>query len=303
MRGCVDGCIVESSVNGATGLFLVKGYLHPIEGYIAVPYGRGPLCFGGGGHWEGWRFIPCISRYAFILKINNIIKYFDPWRVYALRSKDLPEQIRRFIEILGPNKAGLTGSWAIGCETPEESDVDIILYGNPVNIKKKLLYLFKKGLIKQCNIDRIISKRKERTDIGIDELHIAGSLTESCFNGTSYTLRIITRTAPLPCEQTQPLQWSMGRVEIRGYLTTQSYASDITVPARYRIEPLDHSVRNTIIILETWRTRYQSLKPGEYIIRGDAFLARNGSLTIVSPDINGCICRTSWENGNGYELM
>ncbi len=272
MRGCVDGCIVEASVNGLSFLALVKGYEHPINAFFIVPYKINNIKLS-------LIKANCIGRNTFILYKNNIKIYYNPQKILRMRWKELPREARDLLALLEPDWAGLTGSWAVFKET-RESDVDLLLYFNE---KNKIIDILKNIIKKTINFNkkclkRIIAKRSGRSDIGIDLNIIKNSLTEICFQDKLFTLRILRRIEPLPCDIMEQRRVWLGRGEYRGFMRPLGDVDSLLVPAYY--------ILDNKIIVETWRTRYQGLPEGVYCVRGDVFEEKNG-VQVISPDLWG----------------
>jgi len=268
MESIVEGWILYTSEPPI--FWLVKGYSHPEEGYIAVPYRR---VDGGRLDPAGYRaatppwlltFIPCIGRIAPLISRRRVARVLDPSA--ALRIHGLPGPLRELMEALGAEWAGLTGSRLTG-HSSKGSDYDLLVYSSkPWEAVKALRDLAGEGLIEACDGMR-------------------GSLVDACYRGYPYTLRLLESITRASCEG---FTASLGRFKTRISLAPAGYKA-YTVPARY--EAVLHGLGEAV--LETWRTRYQGLKPGCY--HGVVEVFERGGVLVASPDIGGWL---EWVGGS-----
>lgn len=266
--GPVDGWILYTSEPPL--FWLVKGYEHPWEGLVAVPY---RLAWGSRLEPSDYaytappwsiKFLPCIGRVAPVVPRSMITFVLDPES--ALRRNGLPWQLAELLEHVGAEWAGLTGSRLTGHSGPG-SDYDLLILPlSPEGAVSALTELASEGLISRCPGMR-------------------GSLVDACYRGVPYTLRLLRSVTPRGCEGfTASLGRWRGLVEV-GNAGPEAYL----VPARYplRIPGVGEAV------LESWRTRYQGLRPGCYEASLEVF-EREG-VTVASPDIGGSL---RWVSGS-----
>ncbi|MCE4613645.1 MAG: nucleotidyltransferase domain-containing protein [Desulfurococcales archaeon] len=253
--------------------WVVKGYSHPPGSLVAVPYRTS----------EGFRirvesykvfaqpwlmkWIDCIGREAPLLKISDIIRFYDPFVGYRLRAKELPDAIREFVDILNPEIVGLTGSWLLGFEK-EDSDIDLLVYGDR-DVYPTLVDLALEGQITSC-------KRETRLP------RIFGFiLTDACFKGVRYTLRILRTVTNEGCKKTLiPIASYVGPIRIVD--SSDSYR----VPAKYSIVLERLGLK---AVLETWHTRFMELATGKYHARLSLRADTEKGPIIASPDLEGSI--------------
>ena len=278
----VDGFIIRYVWHGHVSLAYARGYEHPAGGIIAEPRGPAPPPTR----------IPCIGRRATLIPLSRIVSVVSPWMAWkiALERGEIPAAIRLLAEELGGSLVGLTGSRALG-RSRASSDYDILMVpDDPWEAHKSLRALQRRGIVRQCSVERILSKRRGRSDIGVDPSHVDASPVESCIKGTPYTLRLLRRSRPRLCEHWEQRYVTLGRTRIEAMVASEGPES-ILVPARYRIRALRGPIRGENLVLETWRTRYMNLAPGRYTLAGDLILdTRRGSL-ILSPDLWGGVWR------------
>ena len=279
----IEGWIVRTTVNGVEESWLVKGYSHPEEGLVAVPYRRGGLRlepFQYHVHAPNWtlKHVKCTGRTVPVLEWDRITGVVDPETILRVRLFELPESIRSLLDVLNPDWAGLTGSWAVYVETPD-SDVDLLVYGE--GVYKALEDLGEEGLISQCRRGKWWHSLHPEYRSGLGG-ELQQRLLDSCIRGYPYTIRILRRTTPAPCSENITY---LGKIEGPIEIST-GWESHLT-PARYRVRILGLD-SSTEAILETWHTRYMELPGGLYRARLSLFLDSNGRL-IVSPDIDGSL--------------
>ncbi len=296
MIKCVDSCILGSS-RGFLEYYYVRGYEHPIRGYIVEPY-RGATC---GGKRRGNQIlaventIPYFGRSVYLLDLSDVHNVINPLSALEVTYSYFPARIRSLIEALASYQVGLTGSWAIGCEK-RDSDIDLVIYEFDEDLIRILQRYADQGLIKQCrSLNLIIRKRNGRRDISTLYAHVANSLLDSCFQGVPYTIRILRRNEPQIINELENRYIKLGSTSIfvkientgiEGYLTPARYRSKIL-----RILDQDsiamHSIKE--VLIESWRTRYTEIRPGNYIVKGELFLDLWEDIIILSPDFEGGI--------------
>ncbi len=291
----IDGWLVKASLGGTVGLWLVKGYVHPEDFIIAIPYKREALI-------PSWlvSYLSCIGRYVPLVPRRNVIAEINPFSVFRLREKELPRPILELINILKIDFVGLTGSWALG-EENKNSDVDLIIYTSDSRKSFDILKKLKKEkLIFQCRTDYdMLNKVKEQW---IVEEYKNDRVLESCYKGVPYTIRFLRFMNEIPCSEAFV---SLGRIDkllVRIIDNNESYL----VPARYKIKIikgpdwlLNFLHGRLEIFLETWRTRYQELKTNVFeILFPDIVLTRDE--VVISVDPQGRIRRTDSWNSSRY---
>jgi predicted nucleotidyltransferase len=288
-EGCIEGWLVEAPLGGELTYFIVKGYEHPDEGVIAIPYRMGarrildPIAYTNRVCPWILKELDCMPRPTPIVNWREVIKCIDPIRVLKERLSQLPESVRYILGKLDYELAGLTGSWALGLER-ESSDIDILVYGD--NVYGSLVALAEEGLIKPC------PPRLDRVREPLAFLLYPLKLVEACWAGVRVTLRILRWDARIPCRRRIPL----GR--FRAVVKLIDIGESYLVPARYRLVVVKQSEGPRVerAVLETWRTRYQEMPPGIYEVDGVAWIEEDS--VIVSPDIEGKVASEAWEPGN-----
>lgn len=267
----IDGWIVRASISGSPMYLYVKGYMHPDDGLVVAPYrlGSSRLRITTGNLPSSMiletRHVDCIGWPATVIKQRDILEIIDPYNAFKFRKADLPRQILELVDLLGV-EVGLTGSWAINAEGPL-SDVDLIIAPDSGvwDILRTLEELREKGLIRQCR-DRELIESKVGNEAYWLIAHYRDRLLESCFKGYPYTIRLLRYTAPKPCSRrAYGLGYFTGMIEI------VDAGDSCLVPARYKVRVIKYPPQlrhfiSDILILESWRTRYQELPPGFYIV-------------------------------------
>ena len=287
---CVDGCIVSLSVNGSVLYAYVKGYLHPGNALIVQPY-RTPDCRSPPS--IPMKYVDCIGRKAHVADYSAVIGVFEPSSALDRAYERLPNPIKEMLDRAPVEWAGLTGSYAVGCEG-RESDVDLIVYSrDPERLLEWLQRERCRGIIGQCKLQRVMNKRKGRRDYAITPQHINSSLVENCYRGVPYTLRILRTLSPRHCMKRSPIQVPLGVVRVKVRLEADPVESLLT-PARYKLKNASGNgalKAGDSIILESFRTRYAGLRSGNYIVEGELFLDVENGLFIISPDLAGGVWR------------
>ena len=253
------------------GVWMVRGYEHPPGKLIVVPY-RVPASQTKGQ--ERRKYLECVGRSAFVVDRERA-DLVDP--AEALKRAPLPAQARELLDLIAPSWAGLTGSYALGLQRPD-SDVDLLAYtSRPHEVYRALADLREEGLVSDCRQD--VRFEKERDSFTYSEFALLHplKLLDSCFRRMPYTLRLLRFVEEMPCQSRfSPIGWVEFIGEVRGgepYLT----------PAIYNVKADGMGD----VLLMTWRTRYQELPEGRYLIRG--LLQRDevkGQLYVV-PDLGG----------------
>ncbi len=272
--GFVDSVVLLAYVDEPFWAF-VRGYRHP-EGYVIVePYKRLNCAPPPPTPREP---IPCIGSGFHIVPRDRVLIH-EPSEALALLDWEAREKIEELASKIDAAYYGITGSRAIACAGPG-SDYDIIVYGVPGDVGDRLERLRAKGVISQCKWASIASKRKPRhpRDVAVDPVRVRSSLLDSCYKGLPYTLRIIERINEEACGEPIAV---VGVYE--GPARILEAIDAYSVPARYLVEL--EGVGEAI--LETWRTRYQELAPGRYLVR--ATLRIEGERQVATPDHGGYI--------------
>ncbi len=276
IHGIVEGVPVLASTKWGPVWFIARGYSHPMHGVVAQPY-RSPDCSKPPPLERSW--VQCLSTRYWLVNRGMIIHVVDPEASLTRLPSRLGETVREFAELLELEYVGVTGSYAVACEKPE-SDIDLVAYASP-GVLGVLRDLWSEGKIAQCKHSSVVEKRiagSHPRDVSLDPGHIEASLTDSCYKGVPYTLRLLRRLVEAPC----PRRARVGYYE--GPLTLEESGEDsILVPARYAAR----APRLGRLILETWRTRYQLLEPGAYRVRVELYL--EGDTLVATPDHGGYI--------------
>ena len=272
MSSPVEGWIVRGLLGGVTIYWKVSGYTHPPGELIVTPYRIQGRRVDPSHRPPGAspRYMPCIGRTVHLEKTGSGVTV-DPSHILRLRMRDLAEarpRVAELLETINPEWAGLTGSWATLHETPQ-SDVDILAYhGDGWRIYKALEDLKEEGRITPCP-----GKHKA----AVPRIH-GYQLLDACYRGERYTIRILETLQARGCTgYTTPLGWITARI------TIEEATAPHRVPALYQasIEGVGR------LILETWHTRYQEIKPGIYKAKLQLFHTPKGAR--ASPDLGGWI--------------
>lgn len=276
--GLVDGSLLLYQVSSGTLWVMVRGYEHPEWGVVGEPYRR-PDCTRPALAESMKTYLPCMGRRVPVFERNRIIHTLDPQRVLDLLPARLRKGVADLVSHLGAWWYGITGSWAVSCAAPR-SDVDILVYYEP-GMERALIDLRREGRIRQCKKNSILVKRGSRRDIGTDPDLIDNSVLDSCIDGVPYTLRLLSSWGERGCDT---IRVGLGRDRVLLYVEKGGY----TVPSRYRsrvVRPGSILRKDANVVLETWRTRYQELPPGLYIVEGYVIL--EGQTYIITPDHEG----------------
>jgi len=280
--GYVDGTLFYYHTGHSTILALTHGYEHPSWGVVASPY-RSLDCNSASARMTGTVFLPCMGRRVPVARKDRILSVLRPEDAFTRLPSPLRRVIVDFVEALGVGWAGLTGSWAAGCGG-RSSDVDIMVFYDE-DLPRALSDMKSAGLISQCKTSLVKEKRGTRPDIGVDQQYIEESLLDSCYRGTPYTLRPITRLEETDCARPRT---PLGRVRVRGVIVE---GERFRVPSRYTLK-ISYSSRELpgkTLILESWRTRYQELPPGWYTVIGDLYY--EDDVLLLTPDHGGLVLR------------
>jgi len=264
-----EGWLLRDTVSGS--YWVVKGYEHPSDRLIVVPYRASAT--GGPAVLD---YLPCIGRTALTIK-RDVVEAIDPVR--ALRSASLPGEVNELLDRLGPEWAGLTGSYAIKAQGPT-SDVDLLVYSERASDLYSVLRDLKAdGLISECNQEiRYLKEKDSFTRSEFLLLHPL-KLLDSCYKGVPFTIRILRAVEERPCSSRFT---SLGFVTLRGSLKgLEPYMT----PARYI---LSSSGIGEVYLL-SWRTRYQELPDGVYLVRGLLQRDENMGPLYLVPDLGGYV--------------
>lgn len=270
-----EGWLVKSPDGAA---WIVKGYEHPDDGYIAAPYHNSVPWHSGNKSVGGisYRYLDCVGREVFVIprRYGALIDPSD-----AMRSVVLPRSLAELLDLLSPEWVGITGSWALGTAKPS-SDYDLLLYSNkPSELYGALKDLAQEGHIAECNRDVRYSKVKDSWSIRDFDLLHDFKLLDSCYKGVAYTLRLLRQIDERRCAS---FYRSLGWFE--GVIYINDIGESFLVPARYRARL---GLAGPVAYILTWRTRYQELPPGRYLARG--LLQASGPDLYLVPDVWGYI--------------
>ena len=298
----IDGWLVRSSLSGLQIFWLVKGYHHTEDYVVVVPYrvDRHSKLVGSMSilkDYLTWKILDCIGWPVPVISRNNIDLVVNPFTALQLRLSDLPSEIVELIDYLG-SEVGLTGSWALGFESPV-SDVDLIIYGNPSHVISVLKELRHYGRIRQCRPTKLIASKVGSEEWMLD--HYKARLLESCYRGVPYTIRILRSLNEAPCtERAYPLG-----VADNVIVEFKNCDESHLVPAVYKARVISQGYRAKRIIIqnevtiETWRTRYQELPCGIYELLHPRVTLKNNEV-ILSVDPGGSLRPISWSDNNKH---
>ncbi len=287
LGGCVEGCVIEASVAGLLASYIVKGYEHPDDGLVVVPYRLGSersriedastamYMWQHSASIAPLRRLPCMPRPVPVVEYSRVVAVYEPASALSKAWYALPQPIKHLLESIDYEWAGLTGSWAISAET-SKSDVDMVFYGSEVY--GSLVEAAQRLGWYSC------APRPDRMRPGNDlDILYKVKFLELCKGSLRVTIRILRTLSQQPCTRR--------RIGV-GYVKTEVLLEDIgesyLVPARYKLSG------GITGFLETWRTRFQELPPGLYTLRGEVWV--EGNTLYVSPDIGGVITTKAWYN-------
>ncbi|MGC9112214.1 nucleotidyltransferase domain-containing protein [Acidilobus sp.] len=270
-----EGWLIRSS-DGA--VWMVKGYEHPDDGHIAVPYHSDFPWHIDNKNVGGvsYRYLDCIGREAYVVprRYGTLIDPSD-----AIRRVTLPRGLSELLDVLNPEWVGITGSRALGTAKPS-SDYDLLLYSNkPSELYNSLKDLAQEGRIAECEHETRYSKVKDTWSLDDFNVMHAFKLLDSCYKGIAYTLRLLRQVEERGCTS---FYRSLGWFE--GVIYINDIGEGFLVPARYSVRL--GFVELTAYML-TWRTRYQELPPGRYLVRG--LLQASGPDLYLVPDVWGYV--------------
>jgi len=260
--GLVDGVIVLAYTRHGLAWHIVRGYTHPDGMVIAQPY-RGLDCRRLAEPPS--TLLPCIGGRAWLVRVSDIVLRLWPEDSYRLIAASTP--LDEMLGEIGAYWRGLTGSRPIGCHG-RRSDYDLLAVVDARRAFRVLQRMLEEGRIEQCKSD-LREKREERVP-GDASLHpeiVERSLTDSCYHGTPFTLRLLRRLSDSVCLGSET---PLGKVSFTAEIRPDW--ESILVPARYRVK-LDNGMS---VVVETWRTRYQSLPSGLYRVAGTLYYSPEG---------------------------
>ncbi len=274
----IESWIIETNLLGLRELWMVRGYRHPCNHIVASPYmigGRRVKQYD----WStipGWlvEYIPCIGRVAPLIPRGKVVRVIDPESVLRIRRNDLPKAIIELLDIITPEWAGVTGSWAI-LEERFSSDVDILIYGDHDDMYRALLDLRVEGKIEPCRVTERYQKVKDMLSWSSYSKLVKLRVLDSCYKNTPYTLKILRKLEMEACEG---IIAEIG-VYIGPLKIVKALESHLT-PARYIVD-----INGVDVLMESWHTRFMELPEGSYV--GYLKLFYNKGVVVASPDIVG----------------
>ncbi|AFZ71064.1 hypothetical protein Calag_1355 [Caldisphaera lagunensis DSM 15908] len=276
-----EGWHIKTKHNNKEIIWIIKGYEHPKEGFISIPYRISGKRVNINEIYEEikdyYLYLDCVGKEVPVVKRNEILKYYDPKEIFIKNVNILPKNIIELVEFLKVEYAGLVGSYLLGYQK-KNSDVDLILYGNNNEIYENLLQMKREGLIFNC-IDRYdkVSDTMTRSEY---ELFAQRRVLDSCYKGIPYTIRILRQIYSEECRSIyKTLKSFKGEIEI--YDNKENFL----VPSIY----LANSIDLGKVEIMTWHTRYMELPLGRYYIEGVVQLNVKDNRLIVVPDQGGRI--------------
>jgi predicted nucleotidyltransferase len=274
-----EGWHLVTNKNGIEIMWVVKGYEHPEEGFISIPYRLSGhrVKFNEFNNYiqEYYKYLDCVGRYVPVVRNEDIFIYYDPKETYFNKKDFLPEKIKDLIKYLNPEYIGLIGSYAFGLQR-ENSDVDLLLYGNNKEIYEKLLELRNRNLILNC-VNRY---NKVSDTMSYENYKMLSNLRvlDSCYTNIPYTIRILRQVHKTRCiSNYKTLGNFKGEIEI--YDNNENYL----VPSIYLAENENYGK----VEIMTWHTRYSELPLGKYIIEGFIQLDLKRNKLVIIPDLGG----------------
>ncbi len=283
LEHAIEGWMVRVSLGYLEETWTVRGYTHPDGALIATPYMRGSKRVKAYDLAEvpSWllEFIPCIGREAPRISERVVTMVLDPEGSFKVRKGDINGEVLELLDYLDPEWVGLTGSWAIAGER-EDSDVDLLVYGDHSNIYATLRDLRDEGSIRACNVEKKYGKIGDMMSWRLYLKLSTLKLLDSCFKGAPYTLRVLRTLEREQCRGALiPLGYYKATVKILD--TSEAHLT----PARYEAEIEGFGG----VTIETWHTRYMELPRGIYKALLRLTLNTKTGAIIASPDMTGWI--------------
>ena len=256
-------------------ILLAKGYEHPSGWIVVAPYRVNGTRVDPAGYRITARGIveerlDCIGR-TVTLAPQSKVELLNPVVAFRAAREDivsLSSGMRRLVSVLeGNGVVGITGSWAYGGEN-RDSDVDFIIKTDDM---EALIESLKKLKPDQCRHPPVALPRINGFQI-----------LDACVGGVKYTIRVVESLHGRPCGGSRVTQIA-SRIKVQ--VVIREPISPYSVPALYS----GYSPGLGDIIVETWRTRYQELAPGEYRMVADLFYDHARGILVASPDIGGMV--------------
>ncbi len=230
-------------------------------------------------------YIETIGVSSCIVEKDDVSMVYNPFEYSKER---LPVRVKEFIEYIEQNisngEVGLTGSYLLGCPSPD-SDVDLIIKGYLLEHDYNRLSSILKYR-NECSDELVIRNYKEkiRRDKSMslrDYLRIFKTkVLEGCFKGVFYSIRFIEDK--LSQEICNLNFLPAGEKIVLGPLKR---VKPYTTPSLYQ---LTDKYTGRLYNLMSWRIRYSELPEGYYTVKGDLFIDSKGRLWIT-PDHTGWI--------------
>ena len=256
-------------------ILLAKGYEHPPGWVVVAPYRVNgarvdPASYKILSRGMVEERLDCIGRIV-VLAPQSKVEPLNPVVAFRAAREDiisLSSGMMRLIHVLeGNGIVGITGSWAYGGES-KDSDVDFIIKADDIEV---LIDSLKKLGPKPCRRPPVMLPRINGFQI-----------LDACVDGVKYTIRVVESLHGRPCGGFRVTQLAS---RIMLHVTIREPIAPYSVPALYS----GYSPGLGDIIVETWRTRYQELAPGEYHMVADLFYDHGRGMLVASPDIGGMV--------------
>jgi predicted nucleotidyltransferase len=263
-------------------LWIIKGYEHPENGYIAIPYLIGKKKISSNDFIKYTprnfiKYLDCVGRDVPVILKESIIESYDPHEIFINKYMNLPQKILELIDVINPSYVGLIGSYAFGLENIN-SDVDLTVFGDNRKIYEKLKELRNNGLIKNCSnrYNKVSNTMSQKAYLMLSNRRVL----DSCYLNIPYTIRILRQIESKKCySMYSNISSYKGLIEI--YDNDESYL----VPSFYKVKSIDYGN----IELVTWHTRYSELPLGKYYFDGTLQRDEIKHKIIISPDLGGKI--------------
>lgn len=256
-------------------ILLAKGYEHPPGWVVVAPYRVNGARVDPASYRISFRGIvekrlDCIGRTVALVPQGRV-EPLDPVAAFHAARRDimsLGPGMRRLVSVLESNGVvGITGSWAYGGES-KGSDVDFIIKADDVE-----------GLVD--SLKRLKPEPCQRPLVRLPRIN-GFQILDACVGGVKYTIRVVESLYGRPCGGSRITQVAS---KIRLQVAIREPIAPYSVPARYS----GYSPGLGDVIVETWRTRYQELAPGEYRMVADLFYDHGRGVLVASPDIGGMV--------------
>ncbi|MCD6323536.1 MAG: hypothetical protein J7L55_00255 [Desulfurococcales archaeon] len=284
-----EGSIIKLS-DGSK--WVVKGCVHPEDGYVAVPrlVGEKKLKTYGEAMRVIRRYyphyltrVPEIGRDVPVVPLEDIIEVLTPFDTFTPPETGLGRKACALVEALRERcglKCGIAGSLLGGYSSPD-SDIDVVCMDSE-NAYTCLRALRQEGVLTPLSMDEFeVESREVAEGVGPSTLTALASsrITQGTYKGAKYTLKILN------CVRERPylgpylsIRYEEAVAILKGF--------DYRSPSIYPVELLRPATPYKEAVLLTHRVRFTELVEGA-LISGRALLHVRDGVIVVSFDVPG----------------